>query len=103
MMSSEAYKLAEAVLSGKVLVLPKPAAVDDGYVRVELKHCECCPKIFTREVGSKECYCSRCRGRVPRVAEATPRPRERGSYGREHWRMAFSGGAKRPRRQFAKG
>jgi len=57
---SEAYKLADAVLSGRVVAMP-PATRSDGTARVELKMCELCPRLFTREVGTHHRYCCACR------------------------------------------
>jgi predicted Zn-ribbon and HTH transcriptional regulator len=65
---SEAYLRADAILSGREpLALAnaferssKISDRGDEYIRVELKHCERCGRIFTREADSDERDCPLC-------------------------------------------
>ncbi len=62
-------EVAERVLSGlPASELPSPAEIryprlqpDKAYVVVEMKLCEHCPRNFTRERGTDERLCPRCR------------------------------------------
>jgi hypothetical protein len=61
MAKSEAYERADAILSGREVLVIKPELREKGVISVELKMCELCPRIFTREVGNHVRHCKECR------------------------------------------
>lgn len=58
MARSAEYLAAEAALDGRSQSHRTMTATN---VPLELKLCEMCPRLFVREVGSKDKYCAECR------------------------------------------